>query len=93
MHRCRRPYAHRLLAGGAVVLWISVFAVWLVPKAVYHLTHSGAWALGSIGLALTAGLLIVKGLADWCCQPLWQTWGLPSLKHLALMAWALREER
>ena len=92
-HRCQHPLAHRLLAGAAILLWVSLFALWLIPKTVYHLTHSGAWAWAAMGMALTVGLLIVKGLAYWHCQPLRQAWRFPSFKHLALTAWALREDR
>lgn len=92
-HRCQHPLAHRLLAGSAVLLWVSLFALWLIPQAVYHLTGSGSWAWVSVGCALTVGLLIVKGLAYWRCQPLQQGWGLRPFAHLMLTAWALREDR
>jgi len=75
-----------------MVLWTALFALSLIPKAVYRVTHSGAWAWISVGLALTVGLVIVKGLVAWRCQ--WpyeggRAWPWLRLAHLS---WILRGE-
>jgi hypothetical protein len=91
-HRCRAPQRHHLITRALRTLWLGGGALWLVPRLVYAWTHSGAWAFVSIGLALTVGSVMVKGLAEWRCQSQPRTWDLSPLMHTALLAWTLRRE-
>jgi hypothetical protein len=91
LHTCENPTRHRLLVGIVSLCW-RVASLTIIPFLVATLTHSGALALASVGLSLTIGMVVVKGLLAWHCQPLALA-PVRALRPLMYMAWALREDR